>query len=353
MNSVPGVCSLSRLGTTNAQVFGMDAEGRFDKSRLDLVYTAVKDRYLAVTQGKTESDPLKVFVKQEPHKVEKLKDDRLRLIMSVSLVDALVDRILFMRLANQVIKKHTLTNILIGWSPLGGGYRLIDALFPGETISIDKKAWDWSVPYWLLEAVKGVIKRLAVDAPQWWHDAVDTRFSCLFGDPEFVFPDGTRGRQEQPGIMKSGCYLTILINSIAQLVLHEMAKVSLGLGDEVEPVVVLGDDSLQRKFDRWQEYVDYITALGFRCEVEHHSDEPEFAGFRYRDKFKPAYFQKHLFNLAHLTTDREVAQQTLQNYQLLYYFDEPMRRVITDMIRILNMPEAAADELRLRALAMG
>lgn len=354
MNSVPGICSLARLGTTNKEVFGVDANGHYSIDKLRLIRDEVWHRFDAVTQGKTYSDPLKVFIKQEPHKRKKLEDGRLRLIMSVSLIDAFVDRILFMKLAQKIVTNFHKTNIMIGWSPMAGGYRLISSLFSGmKTLSIDKKAWDWTVPYWLLNSIKRVILHLAVDKPDWWVLAVEARFKCLFEDPVFSFGDGSIGRQTQPGVMKSGCYLTIIVNSLGQLLLHEMAKNTLQLGDVCEPIVVLGDDSLQKHFDRYHEYVGFLQKLGFMLETSEHDGRCSFAGFTYDNDFKPEYKTKHLFLLSHLTTDRIVAAQTLQQYQGLYYFDAATRELIKEMIRILDMPEAYVNELSLRAIALG
>lgn len=353
LNSVPGNCCLNRLGTTNREVFGV-RNGHFDLHRTLLVRTAVLDRYRRVCRGEVVADNLKVFIKQEPHKRKKLDEGRLRLIMSVSLVDALVDRVLFMKLMDKVVKKYSQTGVMIGWSPVNGGYRHITAQFPFKTISIDKKAWDWSVPYWLLMAVRDVILDLSPDSPEWWRVAVCSRFECLFVSPRFEFADGSLATQSQPGIMKSGCYLTIFINSVGQLILHEMAMFTRHLPRTIcEPIVVVGDDSLQRYFDEYPVYVEYLTKLGFTLEVEIHESVPEFAGFKFCDGYIPAYREKHYFQLGHLTTERDIAQQTLKNYQVLYWFDSEMLETIRTIARMMGMPEAVVREDHLRAIALG
>nr|UGO57358.1 MAG: hypothetical protein 3 [Riboviria sp.] len=274
--------------------------------------------------------------------------------MSVSLIDALVDRILFMKLMHKVVNNFHNTGVMIGWSPVQGGYRLLESKFTGKTLSMDKKTWDWTVPAWLLDAAADIIIRLAVDAPLWWINAVRARFRCLFEDPEFIFSDGSRARQANPGIMKSGCYLTIFINSIAQLILHEMALYALNIPRDVaEPIIVVGDDTLQKWFSRFPECVAYWQSLGFTIEVEEHDGIPEFAGFKYKNGYFPAYIQKHYFTLSHLTTNRELAQQTLQSYQILYWFDKDMLKTIRDIVRMLKMPEALVSDMDLSVIAQG
>lgn len=352
MASVPGQCNLSNLGTTNKQVFGVDGNGNFNLQNLRLIRSEVYQRYESLCKGALYADPLKVFIKQEPHKRKKLLDGRLRLIMSVSLIDAIVDRVLFMKLMHKVVRNYARTHIMIGWSPAKGGYRFLNSIFQGmETLSIDKKAWDWTVPIWLLDAVRDVIFKLAADAPDWWRRAVEGRFQMLFRRASFSFSDGSTVVQGKPGVMKSGCYLTIFINSIAQLILHEMASAKLNI--VADPIVVIGDDTLQKLIAEWKEYVKYLETLGFTLEVERHQARYEFAGFTYRNDYRPAYTQKHLFMLSHLTTDRTIALQTLQNYQVLYAFDEEMMKVIKALLRILEMPEGVLSSTRLRELSRG
>lgn len=353
LNSVPGECSLNRLGSTNREVFGVTDSG-YSLDKVSIVRAAVWHRYSLVVKGEVVSDPLKIFIKQEPHKRKKLEENRLRLIMSVSLIDSLVDRILFMKLMYKVVHKYHDTGIMIGWSPVRGGYRLLESKFRGKTLSMDRKSWDWSVPYWLLLSVRDVIKELSSDAPPWWLKAVDARFSALFENPKFVFGDGATARQEKPGIMKSGCYLTIFINSVAQLILHEMSIASLDLDRSLmEPILVVGDDTLQVWFERYPDVVKYWESLGFHIETEEHASSPEFAGFKYNKGYYPAYKQKHYFQLSHLTTNRELAQQTLQNYQVLYWFDKEMLGTIRDIARMLKMPEAYVTDSDLSATAQG
>lgn len=356
LRSVPGQCTLNRLGTTNAQVLGLQSDGRFNLNNLRLVREVVWDRYSKLIRGVKESDPLKVFIKVEPHKKKKIEEGRLRLIMSVSLVDSLVDRILFIRLAYRILANYYKTGMMIGWSPLHGGYRQLNAIF-GEldTISIDKKAWDWSVPAWLLQMVKRLIINLSPGAPEWWKKAVDARFYCLFVDPTFIFGDGTLGKQEKPGVMKSGCYLTLIINSMAQMLLHQVVIAQLDLPPkEFDPIIVIGDDSLQKKNEHSEKYIQKLLALGFRVETEEHTDEREFAGFKYkRNSFVPAYKDKHRFLLERLPMDDDkLLKETLASYQIIYYFDNEMTRIIHSIARVLNVPEAITSRDALRSIVV-
>lgn len=314
----PGSCQF-RV-TNNAQVLGYDGD-TYDPEKLQEVYTIVKMRMLDLLD-EPSADPLKLFIKREPHKAEKIKEGRFRLISSVSLIDALVDRILFMRLCSKQLQSIGESPLMVGWNPASGGYRLLAHMMNFENyFMVDKSSWDWTVPGWMIEALLQIVLNLAPQAPKWWQIMVTRRFDLLFREPVFIFGDGSLAQQQSPGIMKSGCYLTIYLNSISQLLLHAIIEDQMGKV-VVSPPLCLGDDTIQGIIDDnfLMEYVEKMRTLGFLPKVTVGS-EIEFAGFRvFMDRYIPEYRQKHLYLLMHLTEDDEVAKTALQSYQLLYAF---------------------------------
>ena len=65
------------------------------EQRLKALCTCVCDEMPAEELVKAGlCDPIRVFVKNEPHSSKKLEEGRVRLIMSVSIVDQLVERVL-------------------------------------------------------------------------------------------------------------------------------------------------------------------------------------------------------------------------------------------------------------------
>lgn len=315
LNSVPGYCILREFGTTNRQVFNVNESGEYDFSRLQLVYRLVKNRF----NNLSESDPIYTFVKPEPHKKSKIDDKRFRLISGISLLDSLVDRILFMALVDGIKNRVTLHPIAVGWSPVRS--HIFHFMMRGKHknyLCIDKSSWDWTVHKWLIDLVKLTLKQLVIQPPSWWLEAVDKRFSALFENPIWKFQDGSVIRQKEPGIMKSGCYLTIWFNSISQMILHRLATISTRSFDG--PFLCLGDDTIQVLEDQ-KDYLQFMSDLGFDLKV-HNLRFPEFCGFIFSNiGYLPAYLSKHQFLLQHLVEDDEIATQTLQSYQLLYKND--------------------------------
>lgn len=328
MNSSPGYCSLASCGTINADIFGWDGVG-FDQSKLELVKQTVQARFIALLSGEEWSDPIKVFVKQEPHKLKKLEEGRYRLISAVSLVDNIIDRILFGWLGRNVLNSVLLTPCLVGWTPLKGGWRFLDRRFRGKrTLCLDKSAWDWTVPGWMVDVWKSVIMDLAYGAPNWWRVMVGLRFKLLFETPVFRFSDGTQVNQEVKGVMKSGCYLTIILNSLGQSILHYIAARRLGQDPFINQPYVVGDDTVQEDFDS-EQYVSIIQSFGITVK-QSKNDYVEFAGFAVANgTCYPAYWQKHLFNMAH----SPVLPELLESYQVLYCNEPVMYNFICGVMR--------------------
>lgn len=314
LRSTMGMTSLRAYGCTIGEFLGGNpALGTANPERVSLLREFVWNRL----NNPTEPDGIRIFVKHEPHKSSKLQEGRHRLISAVSLVDAMTDRIMFGWVQRAAIDSLGTHPMALGWSPIGGGARWITELFRGKsTRGLDMTAWDWTVPGWLLLAMKDILKELAIGASDSWISWVDARWEALFRDAEFVFGDGQTIRQPGWGVMKSGCYLTILLNSMGQLVRHYLVLDRLGIS--LSPTfVVLGDDETIEDFPRFREYERETRALGFLLkDSELSSGDVHFAGFQFGQKIVPAYGDKHVFVMTHTPRDR--LPDVLAAYQLLY-----------------------------------
>lgn len=314
MHSSPGICQFSDLGPTNADVFGY-VNGECDAGKLALVKLAVSDRITQLMSGRVVSDPIKVFVKPEPHKLKKIEEGRLRLISSVSLVDTMVDRVLFGWLQRKALTVVGKAPCLCGWTPLNGGWRYIYERFGNKPVAcLDKSAWDWTVQPYLVDLWLAFIKDMAVCPAQWWIKAIEVRFEALFDKATFQFRDGTHAMQQGKGLMKSGCFLTLLLNSVGQSLIHYLAMAKLGLDPMLNQPVVIGDDTVQKSFPELLEYVIAIGTLGVKVKGFKVQNWVEFIGFEWENGVcVPAYKQKHLFK-----TQYEEISKIIEAYQMLY-----------------------------------
>lgn len=293
----------------------------YDPLKVEELKALVRVRLVSLRTDRC-ADPIKVFIKPGPHKSSKLSEGRLRLISAVSLVDTMVDRVLFTWLMEAALKTVGTTPSMIGWVPIRGSWRAFRAMYPGPNLCVDKSAWDWTVQGWLVDALEKVIGELALDAPKWWLDSVRSRFWLLFEGPTFQFLDGSTAQQPGKGIMKSGCYLTILCNTLGQVLIHAIAARRAGVEPLSSAPKALGDDTIQRAkdFKDIPEYVRQLETLGCKAKVSIR-DDVEFAGFEIDDtRCVPAYYKKHLFK----TEYTQVLPEYLSNMQFLYAMDDEL-----------------------------
>lgn len=320
VDSTPGYCVLTNLGSTNGQILGWNGI-TFDPDRVSLVRSQVRLRFDALLRGERIRDPIKVFIKQEAHSYKKLRDERYRLISAVSFIDTCIDRILFAWLARIQLDTVGETPCMVGWTPMRGGWRLIQDRFKNNPVNcLDKAAWDWTVHGYMVDLWREFFKHLPVNAANWWHGMVELRLSLLFDDPIYRFEDGTVVQQPVRGVMKSGCYLTILLNSLSQSFVHYIANARCGKPMMLNQPINLGDDTVQDALMWLQPYVAHVEALGIEIKGAKVQHWVEFAGFCYTGRTCfPAYWEKHLYNLSH----SENLEETLKSYQILYV-NEPV-----------------------------
>uniref|UniRef100_A0AAT9JNT4 RNA-dependent RNA polymerase n=1 Tax=Reticulitermes chinensis sobeli-like virus 1 TaxID=3133519 RepID=A0AAT9JNT4_9VIRU len=283
-------------------------------------------------------DPIRLFIKPEPHKVSKLETGRYRLISAVSVVDQIIDSMLFGEM-NQNMVEHCLEiPSKFGWSPYVGGWKVV----PQKGLAIDKSSWDWTMQGWLFQVILELRSRLCLtmgEPLKEWQRLATWRYKCLFGHPEFILSNGLVLSQVHPGVMKSGCVNTIADNSIAQVVLH--LRVCLEMGIPAGWIWTMGDDTLQESLPQEGEYLAHLSRY---CIVKESTHKIEFAGHQFRvDSIEPSYFAKHCFNLLH--ADPLVVPDLAVSYALLYHKSKKrdfIHRVIRELGGIPASPRMIA-----------
>lgn len=203
-------------------------------------------------------DPVRLFIKQEPHPLRKVRTGRLRLISSVSLLDQLVERVLFGFQNNLEISrwKQCPSKPGMGLTSKEQSDALWDELKFKSTLApaaeADISGFDWSVQHWELMADVEMRIRLG-DFSNLAARAARNRFTCL-SNSVFQLSDGTLISQGLPGLMKSGSYCTSSSNSRIRCL---MAKI---IGSRW--CIAMGDDSVEGWVDN---AVEKYHALGHEC----------------------------------------------------------------------------------------
>jgi len=161
-------------------------------------------------------DPIRVFVKQEPHKEEKVRSRRFRLICSVSLTDQVVERVISGIQNRTEIRSWFAIPSVPG---IGFSDEQIQVVWSivsphlSTAVQTDVEGWDWSVQNWELEGNAEMQIRLA-QAPgeSAYAEITRARAYCL-SNSVFSLSDGTLIAQVDSGIQKSGSYTTSSGNS--------------------------------------------------------------------------------------------------------------------------------------------
>lgn len=249
---------------------------------------------------------LRLFIKSEPHKMEKVKEGRWRLIMASPLSFQVVWHMLFSYMNDLEIEHSYSIPSQQGFVPVKGGWIQYLQLWQqrGYDTGLDKRAWDWNVPGWLLDLDLTFRYRMGRGSKMdEWMKLARWLYDEMFVHPKIVTSSGVMLRQKYPGIMKSGCVNTISTNSHMQIMVHIFACLDQGVGIYPLPVAC-GDDTLQRK----DQAVDVDCYARYGAIVKSASEGLEFVGHEFLMTGPvPLYFSKHL-EKAKYVSDLELPQ---------------------------------------------
>lgn len=234
-------------------------------------------------------DPVRIFVKNEPHKVEKLRDGRVRLICSVSAVDEVVEKLLFgIQNSAESDRYDTIP------SQPGNGFstddqvlKFIERIGSGEVAETDMSGYDWSLQEWMLELDLVRRLRLAEGSSGIFKRIAANRVYCLI-NAVLASSDGNMFVVKIPGIQLSGSNNTSSTNSA----IRWMCAMLIGAGW----AVAMGDDALE---DPQDDIPAKYKRLGLNVKfVRVAKADFEFCSKRFRDgQAEPLGWAKSLYNL--------------------------------------------------------
>lgn len=263
-------------------------------------------------------DPLRVFVKKEPHPVEKIREGRFRLICSVSLVDQIVERFFYTPQNLQEIADWAdipsrpgmgLTDGMVGQTSRYVASKVSSSRSPAFADS-DMTGWDWSVQGWeywcdwrrrvlLMTAVSDEDREII-------SRAMAIRHMCLMSSL-LVMSSGEVFEQTSPGVMKSGSYLTSSSNSYIRAFLARLigAEWSMAMGDDAVEGYVEGAKEKYRALGHSvKAYVrrDLSEARFDFCSTVHYIRDGNCAG-------EPANWAKSLYGFLCKPNSQELQTQ--------------------------------------------
>lgn len=302
---------LARLGTSNKAIID---------SHLDFLVSCVTERLFLLSNCDLNEvlsmsasqmvkaglvDPVRLFVKQEPHPIRKIKEGRYRLISSVSLVDQLVERMMFGPQNQLEISEwaHIPSKPGMGLSLAKQGRTIIEDLrfkhHKCPAAEADISGFDWTIQSWELWA--DVEMRIALgNFPEKLANAARVRFAC-FMKSTFQLSNGILLDQDIPGLMKSGSYCTSSTNSRIRCLMAEL------IGSPW--CIAMGDDSVEG----WvEDAMGKYKALGHVCkeytvcqtDVHQNLESVNFCSHHISDVTYLTSWPKTLFR--HLSSGREL-----------------------------------------------
>lgn len=252
----------------------------------------------------------RVFVKDEPHKISKVKLRKWRLIIASSLPVQMVWRMCFdhqNRWLNEnpykVPSAHGLVFCYGGWRRFKAHCKT-----KGLRYSRDISAWDVNAPGWVF---KVILAFRTSKGPDNWRRVCAMLYSDAYKNAKLLFSNGVVLQQQYSGFMKSGLFSTIADNSLAMVSMHVLA--SYRAGCYVGSVWATGDDVLQQHIS--DTYIDALERLG--CKVKEYEDQLVFMGTSFEKEPIPMYVEKHIVNYWSQELYRE---QTLDSYARLYSY---------------------------------
>jgi hypothetical protein len=278
-------------------------------------------------------DPVKLFVKNEPHKQAKLLEGRLRLIFSMSVIDNVIARMLFSRQNNAEIEI---------WEriPLKPGMGLTDEYMKmiywyvkanddEGLMETDMKGWDWS--FQEQDFVSDLERRAFLNGGKgtlWWQLA-RAHYHCV-ARKVMVLSNGEMYKQLAPGIMPSGWYNTSSTNSAVRVINHEHAALMEG----IEPfIMAMGDDGVERFIPNVELHYGSLGKTCGLCNIVS-SDSFEFCSTLFQNGLGvPVNVTKQLYNLLRtrpITLDDCYQRYEQFSYELRHSPDLPMLLSIVD-----------------------
>lgn len=296
---------------------------------------------------------LKMFEKGEPTKLKKLLAGMPRCIAGMPLHATVKHASIFKNFAMSLVKNFKRSPVKFAFSPANPGHlEHLKAVLPGAVWESDKSNWDFSMLAWIVEVCSQVVCNLAVRNPEWSDEQfeeykLDVRrsFDQVFKNSQYRTSDGTLFEMVADGIMKSGWFCTIAVNSVAQLVIHVMILTLMGFDDEEIQslaIVVGGDDVNQEPgaIDR-EAYVAMGARLGVVMEIHEREclEQSEFFSSDIRQgpeglEFHPKRWTKHVEHLK--TIKVEHLADALCSHMENYRHSPDKFRLLEDMYHRLR-----------------
>lgn len=220
------------------------------------------------------ADAIRIFIKREPHSIKKQLIRRWRLIWGVSLVDRILDEMLYYEMVQVALRAHEDTPNKPGMNFKRGGtdvlYRRYARGGNGSNgwTSFDASGFDFSLS-WHLEMVDDLNVRLCFDGPnkaEW--ERLLRRRSVASSHGEFVFSDGTLCRKTRAAVHHSGRFTTIDTNGKVISIEKILWDIRKGVPTDPLSFFAMGDDHVVKTDGDKEGWVENCAGDGITVTIE-------------------------------------------------------------------------------------
>lgn len=238
-------------------------------------------------------DPVRVFVKSEPHKIKKLNEGRVRLIHSVSIVDKIIEMVLIRDLTKLEINNwyRIPSKPGIGFTTEDNDLVYEDVISNKPMCASDVEGWDWNVEKWqIVDDAEMVIKLCNNPSKIWEHQVrIGALIECK---SVYQFSDGLMVKNLFEGIVNSGKYKTSSGNSRMRTKLAKLVG--------ADKTIAAGDDAVESFV---KDAIEKYKRFGFKIKAyDLVEDSFEFCSRIYSSKGSwPINVGKMVMNLIHNT----------------------------------------------------
>jgi len=268
-------------------------------------------------------DPIRPFVKNEPHSLGKISEGRYRLIMNLSIVDQIIEQMLY-RAQNQVeILHHREISSKPGMGLHNDGLAdvvdWIERLGP-QAIASDMKGYDFGVTGGqLMSDAERRVRLTGLPYDSLVGRAIRHRVRCL-SKSVFVFGNGVVFEQVErfAGIQKSGSAITASANSYIRSAVALEAHLLNGPLVDGEISISMGDDCIERA-PFGVDLAKHYSLYGWTFEV---ADKLEFCStsFDPEDLFFPQSWARMVYKFM----DSKPKDET-ERRELVYQLEDNLR----------------------------
>nr|WRQ64934.1 RNA-dependent RNA polymerase [Sobelivirales sp.] len=277
-------------------------------------------------------DPVKIFIKGEPHTHEKVARGKIRIISSVSLVDQLVERLLHSEInATEIAMWENIPSMPgIGLTTDEDFAKIAKIIKENPSpLMTDLSSWDWSVKHWMLmnEALTRV--EMFEEEDSMYRKMILAR-AHLTSYSVYLTSDGNCYMTPYGGVQLSGSYLTSSGNSRMRIQLSLLAG-------PYDGAVAMGDDcvdshSIKEVCDKYGLTLKFETPFTDSIDFCSHTIELD------EDRnYKTHYPNNPGKSLCNLVTAKITPDKSKHVQQLLQFVDfirhHPQR---DEMLRALN-----------------